>query len=383
MQLFVRKNFLLSIVVFLLLIQGIIYFFYPADVHNSGSPFKYIKYILLLAFVALTFFKRPVLKVLYLMTVPVVILYYYLINVEDHLINCISYQIAFYFLLVNEDLRRVQWKAVVPLVIIVASFCGYYELLFLENHFAAYNHGLNEYRLVSIFINPNNLGITIAFLTFAYLEFLRPSRFLWLTYYANGGLITFFSGSKTALALYIFFTAYFVLRKFVFVKKMNLRVGFSDIVVILLGVPVVIFATFKAVSKVDFSQMRKFDLTSLWIRFSDYRSFFGLAQENVFFPWIGHFKDVDNIYLHLWGTFGLPAIIIWVLFNIYLLIVTRQSNVTVVLIAFMLTGFTTNFLYLWPLGYMYWGFVSYLVTFKIIARNNEQSTQSVNRLIPT
>ena len=68
------------------------------------------------------------------------------------------------------------------------------------------------------------------------------------------------------------------------------------------------------------------------------------------------------MYLHLWGSFGLSTLVLFTLFNLFLVVKIKSRKMLIILLSFFLIGLTTNYMYLWPLGYLYWGFLSFCFT---------------------
>ncbi|MEJ0034114.1 MAG: hypothetical protein WDO15_28970 [Bacteroidota bacterium] len=341
-------------IAFFFLVHGIAYFFVPSDVHNEASPFKYIKYILILAFITLSITENIRAKLWYFALWIPLYFYYSAINKLGDPVFFVSYLLPFYFFLSPRHLMMVNWKNVILYTIIICSIAGYTEIFFLKNHFYMYNRSLDAYRLVSIYLNPNNLGITMALLTFAYIILYSGNQTMSLILFVNGAVIIFLSVSKTGYAVFGMLTL-FVVYTYLTARKLSMRVRPRYVVLSVAVLPVVAYALYRFVSDFDFSNTREISWATLAVRFEGNALFFDLVRQNFFFPWIHRPENLDNMYIHLWGSFGLPFLLLFLFFNSVLLVWLRNSFAVVFLLIFLILGFTTDALYLWPIGYFYWG----------------------------
>lgn len=366
----VKKSSILSILAFLFLVHGVFYFFVPDDVHNPNSPFKYTKYVVYLLFIAVSFKENIYLKFWYAILLIPLFFYYNAINSLGDTVNFVAYVLPVYLLFSAEHIKMIRWDKVILWTIIVTSVFGYYEILFLNNHFYMYNASKDAYRVVSIFINPNNLGISMALLTFAYLALYSDNPIRALILFVNGLLIVFLSVSKTGLGVYGFLTLVavcnYVVRNIGSVRIRLRYLWYSILIIPLVGVAVYYFLI-----NIELDKVREISFETLYVRFEGNSSFLGLAENNPLFPWATSAEGLDNAYLNLWGGFGLPILAVFILFNIWALLAVRSKIALVFLATFLIIGTTTNFLYLWPLGYFYWGLIAV-----IFARKKENVVMS-------
>lgn len=353
---------MLTWLAFLFLTHGIGYFFSPEHVHDPSSPYKYVKYVILLVYILFTIQNNLYSKLIFFAALIPLAVYYNVINSEPDMVNFMGYVLPAYFLFDIKNIRQINWRSIVIWTILITSVIGYYEVIFLDNHFYMYNRSFQDYRMVSIFLNPNNLGIVITLFTFAYLESFSIRKILsWLCYF-NGLLIVVLSGSKTGLGVFMFFSVYILYLAISNRHSENALIKRADLKYLVFAIPVVLVVALRLIAMVDLSDMRDFNWGSLMVRLRDYNVFFSLVRENYLFPWINTTKNIDNMYLHIWGSFGLPGMIAFILFNMFLFFKITSRKMMAILLSFLLMGFTTNYMYLWPLGYMYWAFLSFCFT---------------------
>ena len=358
----VTRKKLLTWLAFLFLTHGIAYFFSPEHVHDPSSPYKYLKYVIVLIYIFLTIQHNFYSKLIFFAALIPLAVYYNLINADPDMINFVGYVLPAYFLFDIKNIRQINWRAIVVWTILITSIVGYYEVIFLDNHFYMYNRSFQDYRMVSIFLNPNNLGVVITLFTFAYLEFFSTKKIVsWLCYF-NGLLIVVLSGSKTAIGVFMFFSLYILYLAVANRHGENALIKRTDLKYLIFGIPVFLVVAVRLISMIDLSQMRDFNWGSLMVRFRDYDDFFLLVRQNYLFPYINSTKNIDNMYLHLWGSFGLSTLVLFTLFNLFLVVKIKSRKMLIILLSFFLIGLTTNYMYLWPLGYLYWGFLSFCFT---------------------
>ncbi|MEQ8363065.1 MAG: hypothetical protein RH948_09365 [Cyclobacteriaceae bacterium] len=354
-----RREKILTLLVFLFLVHGTYYFLVPEDVHNNESPIKYVKYFLVLLFMGFSLNEKITEKLIFFLLWMPLAFYFNAINNEPDWVNFVGYLLPAYLLFSNETLRKINWSFVVVWVILIASLLGYVEILFLDNHFYMYNASKSDYRVVSIFLNPNNFGIVIAILTFSFILFLESSKYVNAIMFINGIMLVVFSGSKTALGIFVMLTIY---NSYRLIRNPKLYKIKRNDVFLLPIIGALLFFLLRLIINFDYSSMRTLEWETLVVRFIDYSEFMGLVENNFLFPWEDAVKNIDNIYLHLWGSFGFPILVLFVAFNIALFILVRSAFAALLSSVFLIIGFTTNFLYLWPLGYFYWAVTSLIFT---------------------
>ncbi len=356
----VKKSTILSILAFLFLVHGMFYFFVPDDVHNPDSPFKYIKYVVFLLFVSLSFKENMGLKFWYAAFLFPLFFYYNAINSLGDAVNFVAYVLPVYLIFSAEHIKMIRWERVILLTILFTSVFGYYEILFLDNHFYMYNASKDAYRVVSIFVNPNNLGISMALLTFAYLALYTDNPIKSLILFVNGFLIVFLSVSKTGLGVYglltLFTVCNYIIRN---IGSVRIRLKYFWYSVLIL--PFIGYAAYYLFVNIELNKIREISFETLYVRLEGNSTFLSLVKNNPLFPWAKSGEALDNAYLNLWGSFGLPFLIIFVVLNLWVFLIVRSKTALVFLLTFLIIGTTTNFLYLWPLGYFYWALIAIIL----------------------
>lgn len=379
MNLKIKITSILGFLVLLFLINGVLFFFTP-DIVHSFSIFKYVKYFIFLLFLGITVNDMLVHRVIFLVFIIPLGYYYFIINSSADLINFVNYVLPFFVLLSMNTLVKLNWKKIVLYTIWISYLFGLIEVFFLDNHFYMYNRELNSYRAVSIFLNPNNFGIVLAILTYCYVTYLSKNGYLNNIILFGSFLFIKFSGSKTALIVYGFYILYlgikYVVKNKAFLYSFIKNLGLTTLMVVIgTSVLTITIVILKIQNQISF---RQFDLQTLMIRFSAYLDFFVVSDGNILFPWYSSQSYVDNIYLHIYGSFGLLGLLSFLTLNLYILFMGKKNaNDFVLLLSFLLVGITTNFLYVWPLSYMYWGLVGFQLQRK---KTPKQVYNSINAI---
>ena len=111
-------------------------------------------------------------------------------------------------------------------------------------------------------------------------------------------------------------------------------------------------------------------------RFGQIIEFLKNVKKNPLFPNKISQAYTDNLYLHLWGFVGIIVCIIFILFNLYLFLICymrRKKMFCILFFLFFIYGFAENYLYLWPIAYIYWYLVCIVMEKKRrIGVNNSQ-----------
>ncbi|VAW45695.1 hypothetical protein MNBD_GAMMA03-831, partial [hydrothermal vent metagenome] len=178
--------------------------------------------------------------------------------------------------------------------------------------------------------------------------------------YFNTLLLVLLTISKTAIVIF------FVYLIFKFFKRMSIVFIFFALYLLFIGI------------NID---------TELWLSSLRHRSdyndlFLNLVAENWLFPFYISFQYTDNIFFQLWGFFSFFGLFFFTALNLLvavILIHKKDFLNFIVLVLFMLVGITTNFLYTWPLSYMYWGFILYILSFYV--KNKKQSLHKNGALL--
>jgi hypothetical protein len=328
------------ILILAFMVHGILYFVYPVEISDSTSYIKYIKYIILL-FIIFFSIRNIDSKITFgiVATVWITFILYFIANGLniDRLYVLYVLPIVVMYVLKSELTFNILQKASKYSYVIISLF-AYLEYFIFISIFSRFSHGNFGYRGSSILVNPNNFGITIVLISIFLIENIK-NRLIKNIIYINTSVLIFFSMSKTAMILFLFY---------IIVKNMKIYIPLLTIIVIL-------FISYDITLDERYFQ-------SLAHRGIYNLSFYEIASENILFPFLDTHQYTDNIYLQLWGNFGLIGLLIYIFINIGLSLVfisLKQYINVLILILFLLIGYSTNFLYIWPLSYIYWGFIFY------------------------
>lgn len=226
-------------------------------------------------------------------------------------------------------------RAYVPLLglitLLVATFCAPYEALVVGGfgYFADYG-----YRASSIFINPNNLAITAVIALSLVMEI--KNRTYTTIGFACTGLLVVASSSKAGLLLLAVLIVFHAM-------KVNLRLAiWAFLGCLSIAVIGLLFDWFRA------------PFLSVYFRLEQVVGFV-TSISNPLFPFyerVGSAPYVDNVYLQTWNELGAPAAVVLVCALIY--VGWRDRTKHCAWLLFAVTGFSENFIYLWPLAYLFW-----------------------------
>jgi hypothetical protein len=359
---------LLNAMAFLFFAHGVLYFLFPFEVRNETSPIKAIKYLLLAVIVVLTLDVRSFSRWLVYMAAMVMLAGLYFLGVsETSLINIVQYGAPLSVLVYHRQLDGLQFRRIAWATLLLSSVLTYVEVMVLGGIYRAYMvEGF--YRASSIFVSPNVLSPMVALLTYLVLD-LRTTTLRQnvtaLLLVANLFAVTVLSGSKTGLAAAGLVVAAYLLRIDV---PTRIRAG------LLTSLLVAMAALAHALGIISLDPLialipgqetgkptREWSLETGYIRLREYAVFMQLAVRWPFHPWFRDYMYVDNLYLHIWGSFGLFVVLGFITFNMVLLFrcaVQRRYEAGFVLLLFLMMGGSTNFVYLWPLAYIYWYLVA-------------------------
>ncbi len=360
------KNTFINYLVIFFLIHGFLFFVMPNEIYDDNSPIRYIKYIVLMVILALVFLDCKLKKILTYFMIIVLLLIANMLSlgiffgIRQYLVYIIPLITFFMYdsLYVNLNHEKIACK-----VYIISSILSYIEFFVYNGIFFKFSS--SGYRVISIFVNPNNFGIIITLLTIYLIEKITNlNRFYKITILINSFLLIFLSGSKTALISFLFIIIYyfiFFLKQFLFEKlKIKLKTIFIIIFcVFLLTIMLFIFTNkFSFIYNYFVASTRSFETMNIsaMTRYNEYIIFFSNC-DNIFFPWMDKINYIDNIYMHIWGTFGIIIFFLFLMFNEYIMfyaIIKNKKSQVLLLFVLLLSGITTNILYIWPISYLYW-----------------------------
>lgn len=331
------------ILTLLFLLHGIVYFWYPEAVLIESSPLKLIKYIILILAISFTFYKDLV-TAFYASFIFVFFLTLGMIaqnfSFDSAIIKYLTPLVSAILLYkpiisLSKSRKKIIALATYILGIIFSIFEHSNESISLS----PYSTGLFGERVSSIFVNPNNFAITMLFILIYLLENTHK-KIIKIVYILLYSIVLVLSFSKTAILLTLVYITY----RFFF---------------IVLPILLIAASYFIASSKHLFGS---FSFDSLVARHQYNDSFRYLIEENLLFPFFNNYQYTDNNYLNIYGNFGLVVIILLILMYIFIfaiLLSKRKYDLAVILILFLITMYSTNILYLWPIGYFHWFFIFY------------------------
>ncbi len=374
------KNKIINIMSLLFLIHGCIYFIFPQDIYNLDSPIKYIKYIILLVLLLISMKQAGIANVFVYSVTLIAMLIINIIAVQHNfnIILFLNYILPMSMLFFYKGLSgKLAIYRIIGVTYIATTVFGYIEFFFLHGLFFRFSD--SGYRIISIFVNPNNMGLVTVALTIYLYEHLnkQSNRILLL---ANSFFLIFLTGSRNALLVFLVVTFLYIIRYLTLLLVKNQLLKYRSVFLVGLSGVMLIVICILFYKKINNGVQQILDNTrslgevDLFTgRLVQYNAFFENVASNLIFPNQNIFSYVDNNYLHIWGFFGLLILILFFFFNLYLLlktVITNNFQGLVMLIFFLVAGLAENFLYLWPLGYFYW----YLVG-SILKSNNHQLTR--------
>lgn len=348
-------------IVFVFLISGALYLFFPDQHYNPagwGVLVKYVLYLFLLGFLAVYIAINGALSIASILiglTWAVAVLIGVIAGSEIE--RAMLYLIPIAALLAPPAFQVRAVRLAFP-VLLLTVFGALYEY-FVLGGFARFHP--TSYRGISIFINPNNLGITVALLT-AYVTLAHRGLLRWLALLLCGSLVLY-SGSKTGMAVLL------VLAVLLVAKDNLLRM-------VTLGLPVVALAA--ASVAVGLVQV---PLASTWDRIRQYTDFF-INVDNIIFPFLdGRTYYADNAFIQLWIELGLPAVLVYT--SVLALCAFKERLRSPLWAVFALSSLTTNIPYLFPLAYLFWFHVGTVMrqTAPEITRGADRAIASPDRRI--
>ena len=364
-----KRSIILTLLVFAFLSHGVLYFVSGStnDYYSYDNPIKVIKYaVFFLSLITIPIyqdcFSRKDLLPIGISFFMCVCAFIANPKFNDYIV-LLNYCIPVFTMFLCETLeRKVNLTSVIRVVYIFASIIGYIEFLFLKGKFGRFAD--LGYRACSIFVNPNNFSAFL-FLSAAIL-ITNTSDSIWqFVCIFNSFVLLRMSGSRSGLLIMaIALLLIFGYRFLNIVKKQDneIAVSFKTVLVVVLGLFVVGFLV--AFPEIVFSGInslikggRSIGQIDLSLgRIGQIRQFFDSASFDFFLPYV--FKEVytDNIMLHVWGFFGFPGFLLYFVgtFTCIIKLWGIDRRKCLLLILLFLFGFFENYLYLWPIAYIYW-----------------------------
>ncbi|QQR38398.1 hypothetical protein [Devosia rhizoryzae] len=319
-------------VLFIFLISGVLYLFFPDQHYNPsgwGVLVKYVLYLVLLGFLAIYIATNGIFSIKsILIGLAWVVAVLIGVMAGAELERALLYLIPIAALLAPPSFQARAGRLALPILLLTAVGAVYEY--FILGGFARFHP--TSYRGVSIFINPNNLGIAATVLTAYVISVYRgPVRWLSLALCAT---LVMYSGSKTGMAILV---ALVVL----LVAKDNL------LRMVVFGLPIL-----AAAAGLVALGIVAVPLASTWDRIRQYTEFL-TNVDNVVFPFLdGRGYYADNAFIQIWIELGLPAVAVYA--GALTFCSFRERLRSPLWAIFALASLTTNIPYLFPLAYMFW-----------------------------
>ncbi len=364
------KTIFEKFLIYLFFLNGFIYLFYPNEILNPNFWGKTIKYFLVITFLLQQkhFNVRSILAILIIYTS--LLLLYFLARSGNFTIT-VNYLFPLLSLVIvpQIDWEKINFKRMLLVVWTIIIAIAFIEFIFFKGLFPIFAD--MGYRVCSIMINPNNLSIIMCLFSVWFLAEDDRSSINYL-YLGITLIVVLLSGSRSGIIIHILMILICIINSMV-----NLLFGkyfsFSKVTIILsILFFLIIIGLFiikaNIASKLFDGSYGTRELTGISLkigRLYQWESFFELIKKNFIFPWSTSYLYVDNQYLHMYGFFGFPALLVFIVFNVLLFIrcILARNNIGIlIIICFFFIGMFENFLYLWPSSYIYWGFASRILT---------------------
>ena len=347
---------------------GILYFFHPTDIYNEESYIKYIRFIVVLMFLIININSIWIDRLFKWISVSLLFLLQFVFATNStnyDWLNYINFVLPTMIPICCPNLisKSVNINKLCLITYIVSNIFAYIEYFYFNGLFTRFSR--SGYRVISIFVNPNNFGLILVILTCIILYNYNFSNVCKLMIVSNSLFVIYLTGCRTALLsliVVLFLYAFHNVNRKKKIKKQSI-IMFISVLYLAVGV-ILLF------NKVDFqlNVRDRIDISSGNIfsisndaRVESNHHFILEAKKNPLFPWAYEFKNLDNMYFYLWGRFGLIAFLIFLLWQFYTLkiVLLNKNNLNISLwIVFLTAGVTTNFLYIWPISYFYWYYIS-------------------------
>jgi hypothetical protein len=357
----------LNLLILIFLLHGFLFFFVPEQIYDINSPIRYIKYISFLLVLFVLSNKKSLIKTLYYLFLFSFLLIINLIAVGKNFnaILFVNYIFPLTLLFFSDNLSYfLKVNKVVVITYLTLTVIGYIEFFYLIGIFPRFAD--RGYRIVSIFVNPNNLGIMITILSVYIISGkFSLNVFLNLFVVLNSAFLIYLTGSRSSLIVFFgYFTILFIyklIKDILNVKRMNyIKILGLFLLTLSLVTTYINYGDnfFNSINSLSRS-LTESDLFEG--RLNQMSVFFQNTSQNFIFPSRVQLLNNDNVYLHIWSFFGLPILLLFIIFNLFVLInmIKQGKNIGLrLLIILLVYGFAENFVYFWPVGYIYWFIVS-------------------------
>ena len=359
------KRYVINILVFVFLVHGIIYMIFPERVHDYGSLLKYLKYVILLLLCLLSCLSiKPMELIVFTLVSAILIIFNHLSMYEVDYIILGTFICPLSMILLHRVLKNnVNLSFIAMIVYIITSICGYLEY-FVLNNFVIYSS--SGYRVVSIFLNPNNCAAMLVLIT-CYFIFSGYQYLIKIITALNSLALLIMTGSRMGLILYMIAIACFALKaiqSYILSGKIAKFLIYCRILKLIVAIVVsssVLIACIYLISNnyvTLFSKTRDYSQISLVFgRDAQVSNFLRNVNSNFIFPYTHSVAYVDDLYLTIWGYFSFIILCVYVITIMSLLFLAKLKHMTlhfVLMFLFILYAIPHNFIYLTPPGYVFW-----------------------------
>ncbi|GEM_PF-4846999 len=346
----------LSVCFFML--HGILYYLYPGQHYLLGGNgwLQYLKYFFLLPLLIYSLFHLPNLErnavwysVLFCFLILSIVDFYYWYSDFNLLLLQIILTFTSFIssrfisnLIGNIKIIRFYYLILSLLVVVALSVEFIYDIF-------GDIYSKSGFRAAGPFLNPNNTGLVMVFLSFLYQRVEKSKCLLFFSFFCTIYTIIL-TGSKTALLIYC------IVLFFSFNNKKRVSLCLAGFIFLLT------YLFFKGVFSAD-ANFRDFSLESAYIRLNSISTLFGSYGNDIIGMLFGisNISLVDNAYLDTLFSSGLliALLIISVQFlSFYKSVAAKNKLLLYSNVMLLLMMITTNITRLWPLGYIFWVVVS-------------------------
>lgn len=350
------------------MLYGILYFFNVDDIYNENSYIKYIRFGVVFVYFIVNIDSVMIDRLCIWIFTALMLFILFMIasnSATYDWLNYINFILPTLIPICCPSLisRSVKINKLCLITYVVSCVFAYIEYFFFGGLFTRFSR--SGYRVISIFVNPNNFGIILAILTCVLLYNFKFSNAYKLIMVVNSLFVIYLTGCRTALISLIIVLLLYVLQNIDLTKEIQggRIILFMSISYVLIGL--IVYLTHTELH-LDVRDLMNFSSNNSYTLSNDARMdanlyFFSQVKKHPFYPWTDEIKNLDNMYFYIWGRFGFLVFLSYILWQLFTLktVLLKKNNLHIVLwIVFFLAGITTNFLYLWPLGYFYWYYIS-------------------------
>lgn len=383
------KDKIVFLVLLLFFLHGAFYFLFPERVFDvSFWQLKIVKYVLFVLYFILTIRYVNLLIcffcLLYLILLCVLCEFSHSLVTASFYMGNMNFYLPILLLCNAYKLSDKKVSNIVDLVCISAIIMAIIEYLFLKDIMIFNNQLSNEgngyYRVVSLFVNPNGLGLMMSLFVIYYMEYGNVKHLKKYILLTMCFVTLLFSASKSAILFLIMF--YFV--KFIVIVFKLGRVKVKNIIIVLFVVSLMAIVFNLDVFRAFLLEynIRTYDTGTMDERLIKYMSFIKLVDVNFVFPelkMITGFNGTmtaDSSFMQIWADFGFWGMVIYYMSIFLCLYPSVSVNKLSLVLSFIFISFVVKVTHLWPLSYLLFYILSYdfLKGYKnsiVISRKND------------